>query len=66
KKGAATPTPTPTPPGVPAGPPLSQPSQPSVTLMDESTGEKKTLPLNLPPVEQAPPQGKQAPAPAKK
>ncbi len=64
KKSA--PASTPTPPGVPAGQPLSQPAQPSVTLMDESTGEKKTLPLNIPPAEQAPPQGKQAPAPAKK
>jgi preprotein translocase subunit SecG len=53
-------------PGTPAGSPMqgvtpgqgeAKPGQPSVTLTDPRTGEKKTMPLNIPP----PPQQQSAP-----
>jgi preprotein translocase subunit SecG len=44
-------------PGAPAAPATGGP-QPSVTFIDEKTGDKKTVPLNIPP-----PPGQSAPAP---
>lgn len=61
KDGAPATTPGGAAPAAPAAP------QPTVTLMDETTGEKKTVPLNIPPPpasQQQPPAEK--PAPAKK
>lgn len=61
KDSAPAPTPGGAAPAAPAAP------QPTVTLMDETTGEKKTIPLNIPPApasQQQPPAEK--PAPAKK
>lgn len=55
------------PPAAPGAPGAPGAAQPTVTLMDESTGEKKTIPLNIPPPDakqQQPPAEK--PAPAKK
>lgn len=67
--GTTTTLPSPVPGGAPPTAPATGKKQPSVTLTDEATGAKRTIPLNIPPTGgQQPAQKNQAPAqtPAKK